>query len=289
LWMDEKGYAGAYDFLLWFPAKQTCRLNSTSYAFVNFRSAAHAASFRKEFHMKRFPSQQVEPEGGKQQWSLSVPVAKVQGFEENFIRFYHLLDNKSPTLCQPFFAEDSIEKLSPEVREKATQAGSNALRLDNLSNGPSTTLIVRNLPPSLESQEETRQWLDNFGFAGQYDFLLWFPSKRKQGELASSKTCPQQGLAYAFVNLRSPEQAFKCAEFLNGHDPALNVVAARVQGLNACLEHFSNLGDSSRASPWFDPEAASLTATQPVSMRPASLLLRCFRSRRGQRGRTGMK
>jgi len=64
------------------------------------------------------------------------------------------------------------------------------------------------------------------------------------------------------VNLRSPEQAFKCAEFLTGqeiaeNDPALNVVAARVQGLNACLEHFSNLGNSSRVSPWFDPEAAS--------------------------------
>jgi len=166
------------------------------------------------------------------------------------------------------------------------QAGSNALWLDNLSDGPSTTLILRNLPPSLESQEEIRQWLENFGFAGQYDFLLWLPPKRKRVELASSKTGPRQGLAYAFVNLRSPEQVFKCAEFLNGHriagnDPVLKVVAARVQGLNACLEHFSNLGDSSRASPWFDPEAASLTATQPVSMRPASLLSRCFRSRRG--------
>jgi len=207
--------------------------------------------------MKRFPSQQVEPEGGKQQWSLHVSVAKVQGFEDNFIRFYHLLHNNSPTLCQPFFAKDSIENLSPEVWKKATQAGSNALRLSNLSNGPSTTLIVRNLPPSLESQKETWQWLDNLGFAGQYDFLLWLPPKRKQVELASSNTGPRKGLAYAFVNLRSPEQAFKCAEFLNGHDPALNVVAARVQGLNACLEHFSQFGDSTRVSPWFDLEAAS--------------------------------
>jgi len=254
--VDEKGYAGAYDFLLWFPAKKTSRLNTTSYAFVNFRSVSHAASFRKEFHLQRFPSQQVEP-GGKQQWPLSIAVAKVQGFEDNYIRFYHLLDDKSPTLCQPFFAEDSIEKLSSEAKEKAAQAASNAPQLENISDGPCTTLIVRNLPPSLESQEETRQWLDNFGFAGQYDFFLWLPPKRKRVELAPTQSGPPQGLAYAFVNLRSPEQAGKCAQFLNGHDPALNVVAARVQGLNACLEHFSQFGDSTRVSPWFDLEAAS--------------------------------
>jgi len=260
-WVDEKGYAGAYDFLLWFPAKKTSRLNATSYAFVNFRTVERATAFRKEFHLQRFPSQQVEP-GGKQQWPLSIAVAKVQGFEDNYIRFYHLLDDKSPTLCQPFFAEDAIQQLRPEVRERAAQAASNTPQLENLSDGPCTTLIVRNLPEYLVTQEETQKWLDDFGFKGQYDFFLWLPPKRKRVEQATNQTGPPQGLAYAFVNLRSPEQAYKCAEFLNGqsmaeNDPILNVVAARVQGLTACLEHFSSLGDSSRVSPWLDPEVAS--------------------------------
>ena len=41
-WMDESGYVDSYDFLLWFPAKKTSRLNTPSYAFVNFRSLADA-------------------------------------------------------------------------------------------------------------------------------------------------------------------------------------------------------------------------------------------------------
>lgn len=260
-WVDEKGYAGMYDFFLWFPAKKTSRLNTSSYSFVNFRCAKDAQRFRQEFHLARFPLTEAES-GGKQQWPLSIAVAKVQGFEENYIRFHHLLDDKSPTLCQPFFARDAIEQLSQETQEAAAATASSAPQLENVHEGPATTLIIRNLPASVDSQDAARQWLERAGFAGQYDFFLYLPAKRRRPEPASGQPGPPQGLGYAFVNFRAPGLASGCAEALNSRslsdgDPVLNVVAARVQGLDVCISHFSSLGDNGRVVPWTDPAASA--------------------------------
>merc|ERR1719329_212796 len=39
-----------------------------------------------------------------------------------------------------------------------------------------TTLVLRNLPKE-HNQQSVQEWVDNFGFAGLYDFLLFFPAK----------------------------------------------------------------------------------------------------------------
>mmetsp|Transcript_78366 Transcript_78366/g.243007 ORF Transcript_78366/g.243007 Transcript_78366/m.243007 type:complete len:486 (-) Transcript_78366:111-1568(-) len=265
-WVDSKGYPGLYDFLLWFPAKKTSRLNTSSYAFVNFRDASHAIRFRQEHHLERFPSQDGEL-GKKQQWPLSIAVAKVQGFMENYVRFHHLTNDTSPTLCQPFFAQDAIDTLSQETRVAAAAAATNAPQLDNLQEGPCTTLIIRNLPYVVDSQDVARQWFDGAGFGGQYDFFLYLPAKRRRPETASQGGAPQ-GLAYAFVNFRATNFALNCAEALNGRalaegDPALNVVAAKVQGLEECISHFSSLSENGRVVPWHDASASAGRCPQP--------------------------
>jgi len=255
-WVDGQGYEGQYDFLLWFPAKKTSRLNTSSYAFVNFREAAGARHFRLENHLSRFPAYDDEQDR-KQQCPLSIAVAKVQGFTENYIRFHHLTSERSPTLCHPFFAQDSTDKLSQEAREAAAAVATSAPPPDSLPEGAFTTLIIRNLPYSVDSPTGAREWLDNAGFQGQYDFFLYLPAKRRRPE-AASQGGPPQGLGYAFVNFRDTDSAQKCAEALNGRalaegDPVLSVVAARVQGLPECLGHFGSLGEGGRIVPWVDP------------------------------------
>mmetsp|Transcript_89540 Transcript_89540/g.191870 ORF Transcript_89540/g.191870 Transcript_89540/m.191870 type:complete len:463 (+) Transcript_89540:2-1390(+) len=250
-WVDAKGYQGLYDFLLWFPAKKTSRLNTSSYAFVNFWSASDAHNFRQEFHLVRFQDQ------GKTQWPLSIAVAKVQGFVENYVRFHHLLEDNSPTLCLPFFDDRAVAALSQESIDAAAAAGSNMPHPDPSQDGPSLTLIVRNLPPQVENQEVARSWLDKKGFEGQYDFFSYFPAKRRRPGNGPQVGTPQ-GLGYAFVNFRDSDLAQNCVEQLNGKvqvegDPPLSVVAARVQGFDECRRHFSSLSESGRVVPWVDP------------------------------------
>jgi hypothetical protein len=279
-WVDEKGYKDRYDFLLWFPAKKTSRLNTSSYAFANFRTAQDANRFRQEFHLSRFPVQDTAGEGGskdgggdKQQWPLSIAVAKVQGFTENYIRFHHLLEDKSPTLCKPYFAADAVETLPQESLQAAAQAATHAPHADNTLDGPATTLIIRNLPSTVESLDMARSWLDRAGFAGQYNFFIYLPPKRRRPDPgatpASAGTAPQ-GLGYAFVNLKKPELAQECINALNArclqdNDPALNVVAARVQGFESCCRHFSTLSASGRVVPWVDP---SMPPVEPLPPEP---------------------
>eukprot|EP00421_Protoceratium_reticulatum_P075833 CAMPEP_0168411840 /NCGR_PEP_ID=MMETSP0228-20121227/28404_1 /TAXON_ID=133427 /ORGANISM="Protoceratium reticulatum, Strain CCCM 535 (=CCMP 1889)" /LENGTH=542 /DNA_ID=CAMNT_0008425591 /DNA_START=81 /DNA_END=1706 /DNA_ORIENTATION=- len=253
-WVNVKGYFGLYDFLLWFPAKKTSRLNTSSYAFVNFRTANVAVQFREQFHLARFPAPEGES-GSRQQWPLSIAVAKVQGFAENYIRFHHLLDDRSPTLCQPFFAKDAVEQLSAAEKEAAAAATTGPTQLENSQDGPCTTLIIRNLPDRVDNQEVARSWLDARGFSGQYDFFLYLPAKRRRPDPDAAPAGPPQGLGYAFVNLKDPSLAQAAAEALNGRsladgDPVLNVVAARVQGYEECLGHFSTLADNGRVVPW---------------------------------------
>jgi len=252
-WIDNQGCAGQYDFFLWFPAKQTSRLNSCGYAFVNFRKSEDALRFRKEHHLVKIPDPNPEVTDGQHQLPLSVAVAKVQGFTQNYLRFQHLREGSVPTRCAPFFSQDSIDCLSMEELEAATKACATHHQAGQLDDGQLSTVIVRNLPPAVETQEIARYWLDQVGYKGQYDFLLFLPAKRQR---RSVKTIPTvQGLGYAFVNFKMPQTAAHCLENLNGKciisgDPALSCVGARVQGLKACLDHFTSLAQSGRCKPW---------------------------------------
>jgi len=266
-WVD-KAFKGHYDFLLWFPAKKTSRLNNCSYAFVNFCDAQHARRFRDNFHLHRF-SQDGYDNSAKHQWPLSVAVAKVQGFAKNYIRYHHLLDkSKSNTLCKPFFLQSAIDDLT---KDEVAAANKHAA---SLQHGETTTLVVRNLPLWMDSQDSARGWLDSAGHEGKYDFFLYFPPKKRKAD-GTAQGAAGQGLSYAFVNFKDPEDAKACIDELDGHrvanavagvaaaadeGPALSVVAARVQGLQECWDHFRGIEDNGRLEPWVGSTTMKSTA-----------------------------
>jgi len=267
-WVD-KHYKGLYDFLLWFPAKKTSRLNNCSYAFVNFITAHHAKRFRGDFHLMRFYQSDVDADG-KNQWPLSIAVAKVQGFSQNYVRFHHLLEDTSYTLCKPYFDPRAVAALSSESLAAAKQTGSNMVREGVLGDSSPTTLIIRNLPSALDSQDVARGWLDGAGFGSQYNFFLYLPAKRRRLESGTSTGGAGQGLAYAFVNFYYAETAKACVDKLNGQtlsegDPTLSVVAARVQGLRDCRSHFSSLCEGGRVEPWLAPDAQKAHTSVPTA------------------------
>lgn len=263
-WVDEQGFMGLYDFLLWFPAKKTSRLSAASYAFVNFRGTEVARNFRRELHAYRFQGAEDET-GTRQQWQLSIAAAKVQGFAENFVRFHHLVEGSSPTLCKPFFAEDTVAQLSTEHHEAAAAAALAVRAPDaSVAGGGHTTVVIRNLPVSIAVQDAAKQWLDAAGFLDLYDFFVFLPPKRRRTDAdggpagAAGGAAAMSGLGYAFVNFRAPRSAQLCVEQLSGRslapeDPRLNVIASRVQGLEECRKHFSSLAESGRIVPWAAP------------------------------------
>jgi len=247
----KKGYASLYDFLLWFPAKATSRLNRSGYAFVNFRHAEDAHRFRHQLHLSRLKTPEGETEG--QAMPLSIAVAKVQGFADNYTRFQHLLDGSAPTRCKPFFASDAVASLSEEDVQAAVQAASAAKAASVTHSGTAsavrhdkqaTTLVIRNLPFSVDTQVDGMQWLGGAGIPQeQYDFFPFLPAKRKaraQGTASSPQTSASQvqgGLGYCFVNFKSAQRANTCLEALGGcslqpGDPTLSVVSAKIQGIN---------------------------------------------------------
>eukprot|EP00411_Alexandrium_monilatum_P107293 CAMPEP_0175768052 /NCGR_PEP_ID=MMETSP0097-20121207/70230_1 /TAXON_ID=311494 /ORGANISM="Alexandrium monilatum, Strain CCMP3105" /LENGTH=494 /DNA_ID=CAMNT_0017078153 /DNA_START=1 /DNA_END=1485 /DNA_ORIENTATION=- len=251
-WIDDLGYCNLYDFLLWFPAKKTSRLSTASYAFINFRMGADAQRFRQDHHLKRFDNS--EGENGKKQ--LNVAIAKVQGFAENYVRFHHLCDDNCPTVCQPYFAQDSCDKLPQQTLIAAETLTLTAPQLPGTLESGFTTLVIRNLPHSVDNQDVAMQWLDGAGFQGQYDFFLYLPPKRRRPE-QDAPGGPPQGLGYAFVNMRDPIHAAACVESLNGTplavgDPTLSIVPSKVQGLQKCVSHFGSLDDGGRLRPWTD-------------------------------------
>lgn len=263
-WVDQAGYANLYDFFLWFPAKATSRLNGYGYAFINFKAPCDAQRFKDEMHNFRFAASGQGPEADIS--PLSVAIAKVQGFVGNYVRFRHLLEGSSITRCAPFFARGSLDALTPEALEAAERASAASQSLDHdnaAPEGPHTTLAIRNLPPRLETQAQAMDWLDAAGYQEQYSFFLYLPAKRARGKgVPSAGATASQGLGYAFVNFQDPEVAQACMSALDGSapqdgDPALSVVAARVQGLEDCKTHFSTLAQSGRCKPWVDGAAVS--------------------------------
>lgn len=242
-WVDDHGYADKYDFFLWFPPKATSRLNACGYAFVNFRSVADSQRFLRELHQTPFPGNE---EGSL---PLSVTFAKIQGFVKNYTRFHPLLEGSAQTMCTPYFAKDSLEAMSRSTQEPIvdTTATVTPMNIDNVH--LATTIIFRNLPVAIESTGHAKEWLDEAGYASQYDFLLYLPAK---------KTRPgYHGHGYAFANFKEQRDAYACMQSLQGKsvddsDLALNIVAAKVQGKMECIRHFSSMIDGGRVTPWVD-------------------------------------
>lgn len=253
-WLDKNaGYEGTYDFLLWFPAKNSARLNSSSYAFVNFMDPANAGTFRKDFHQARlhFDGQNADPDA-----PLSIAAAKVQGFAENYIRYGHISLDSGSTKCKPYFDQDTLNKLPKEVVSGAAQAASAMAVAETTPQGAAQTLVIRNLPSSLETQESARKWFDKQGCEGKYDFFLFMPPKPSKRRVALATV---EGLAYAFVNFRTLDNATECMKNLNGHhcdgdteSLPLNVVASRVQGFEELQKTYNKGLHRDRLAPWVD-------------------------------------
>eukprot|EP00928_Gymnodinium_smaydae_P020038 TRINITY_DN17732_c0_g4_i1.p1 TRINITY_DN17732_c0_g4~~TRINITY_DN17732_c0_g4_i1.p1 ORF type:complete len:194 (-),score=15.92 TRINITY_DN17732_c0_g4_i1:230-811(-) len=107
-----------------------------------------------------------------------------------------------------------------------------------------TTVMVRGVCPKL-SQQRVKSFLDEDGFAGQYDFL-YVPVREK----GSNNT------GQAFVNFVSPTQARAFFDRYNGqsakfarHDRVLSVLPASRQGYEANVNYFRE--KSSTTSPLF--------------------------------------
>jgi len=333
-WLETIGYGDSYDFFLWFPAKANSRRVSVcGYAFVNFRYADAAQKFRDKMHLHRFPPEVPEPsEDGSSLASaatsptlpLNVSVAKVQGFQENWERFHHLLESDATTRCSPFFAPGALESLTKDadlasggallgqpmsgsavvdssstpppmssissvIHSGGLDVGAGAAGNSEVSEakskgheGPFSTVVIRNLPDVVDSQPAARHWLNSMGFANTYDYFLFFPAKRVRrlpGSGSQDKVI-LQNYAYAFVNFKDADMAQRCSATLQGwrprlcdtpsleeqeakkaatteSDPGLNIVAARVQGYQACFDHFNLLEKSGRCVPWLDAAASA--------------------------------
>eukprot|EP00928_Gymnodinium_smaydae_P041138 TRINITY_DN2784_c0_g1_i1.p1 TRINITY_DN2784_c0_g1~~TRINITY_DN2784_c0_g1_i1.p1 ORF type:complete len:487 (-),score=82.11 TRINITY_DN2784_c0_g1_i1:435-1841(-) len=272
-WLDEHGYAGLYDFFLWFPPKQSKRLNQFGYALVNFVSKEVATRFMQAYHLtKLFDDEPAEHDGGEEA-RLNITFANVQGFVQNYERFSPICDEPH-TKCAPFFALDSLVKYGFTEPARGKSHANNTQN-PSLAATPSadarpppmqktsfvdgqTTIVIRNLPPnSVDTQEAARQWLDDFGFGDAYDFLLYLPPK--SGRQAGNST--KRSYGYMFVNFLDSAIASACSSKLHGMFtcdlvPKVNVAASRVQGFNECKSHFASLAESDSCKPWIREAAA---------------------------------
>jgi len=245
-----KDHGGEYDYLLWFPPKKSQRINISSYAFVNFLTPELAQRFSSKWHTKSLAE---DPSN-----SISIAVAKVQGFAANYIQYNHLLDGGHETLCHPFFAEESVNSLSEEEQRQAVEEAEKLRSKKREAPKEGSTVVIRNLPISFSGLDGTQDWFDGEGFKGQYDFFAFIPSKKR----GSKESNPVVGLAYAFVNLVSVEAAKECIEKLHnkiveGSEP-LNVVFANLQGYEVCAKHFGGLREpGGRIETWTSKESES--------------------------------
>merc|ERR1719223_1089011 len=191
-WVDNFGYAGLYDFLLFVPTKLKARLNSFGYALVNFRRSADAQRFKRQAHLMILPVEANTHEGTKSEVRLSVVVAKVQGFAENYARYRHHLDGSTPQFA-PFFAPDKLLEngASPTISPPSgaspeTDSPEPETALPEAApHGNKTTIVIRILPNWMDCSDSAREWLDGNGFAGLYDFFMYFPVKRPRSPQVS--------------------------------------------------------------------------------------------------------
>jgi len=240
-WLRRLGFEDLFDFLLWFPPKAASRRRHISYAFVNFTRAEQAQELLRYSGMPA-PRDVDNPE--HVQSHLTIMEAKVQGFAANFLRFFKL-SRQTGSSAAPFFDARALMQLPKEARRMAEQSAC-AEEKAEVCQPPKdgTTVVIRNLPPTVGSSEQMASWLKDQMDDVQYDFLLYTPPK-------GSKSGAARGCGYGFVNFMQSQLAEQCIAELCGRWPAdgtteLNVVMAHVQGYDACLEHFYSLLESGR-------------------------------------------
>eukprot|EP00435_Cladocopium_sp_Y103_P053692 s2050_g17.t1 len=237
--IDSQGYRDTYDLLLWFPSKKSSH-RKTSSVFINFRSCEWAQKFAEQLH-------QLKPDGVDAK--LNISTAFYQGFAANFVKYWHLTqEDGNGSICRPFIAEDQLEKVSDETMRKAQQVRE-AMKKDRTvlsSEWTATTLVIRNLPQQIDTQEKAMKWLDESGFGHTYDFLLYFPRKSNSANKLKS-------LAYVFVNFVDSATAKVCLETLPqkvSDGMPLSVVTSNIQGKEACIQRFRLVADSGRLIPF---------------------------------------
>jgi len=246
-WVADLGYEDKYDFFLWFPPKSGSRIGKRlcGYAFVNFRSTEFAQRFLEDHHMARFPAD----DGDVPEASLNVAVAKVQGFAKNYTRFLPMLEGDMHTMCTPFFAQDSIQGLTQSEACDGLAKPVSPMHMPSADGA--TTIVLRNLPGSIENTDMMKHWLDKAGYASQYDFISYLPAKKQRKHLTG-----HTALGYAFVNFKLSSDALSCMKALQGtmHEDGevpLNIVPAKIQGRSQCINHFSSIVDG-RCKPWLE-------------------------------------
>lgn len=238
--LDRHGFADQYDFV-YVPSLFSAG-ECKGYAFVNFTSAEAAAQCMRTWNRSR---QCAVPEDMP---PLSISAAELQGLEANvrkwskprmnrirnplfrpFVRSsasdggtHHLdespgIDSDSPSLQAEQHAGHGADDSLPERRPRSAQGKADI-----------TTLMLRNLPPSLLQQDLAWE-IDLAGFAGAYDFLY----------LPSSFGRASKG--YAFVNFVTAAAAARFVRTWHQSlpDMALSVLPAEVQGLGQNLARWA--------------------------------------------------
>lgn len=253
--IDSHGYRNTYDLLLWFPSKKSSH-RKTSSVFINFRSCEWAQKFAEQFH-------QLKPDGVDAK--LNISTAFYQGFAANFAKYWHLTqEDGNGSICRPFIAEDQLEKVSAETMRKAQrvrEAMTNDRQRVHSSEWTATTLVIRNLPQQIDTQEKAMKWLDESGFGHSYDFFLYFPRKSNSANRLKS-------LAYFFVNFVDSATAKVCLETLPqkvSDGMPLSVVISNIQGREACIQRFRLVADSGRLIP-FCEVMEDQELSQPLSI-----------------------
>eukprot|EP00811_Abedinium_folium_P033494 NODE_6452_length_1671_cov_5.626295.p1 GENE.NODE_6452_length_1671_cov_5.626295~~NODE_6452_length_1671_cov_5.626295.p1 ORF type:complete len:456 (-),score=122.59 NODE_6452_length_1671_cov_5.626295:228-1595(-) len=259
-WVNAAGFQKSYDFLLWFPARMSPPQRDYSYAFINFKAPCFASKFQRTFHGKRSePPTDKDADGGTEgKLPLNVAWAKVQGFGANFRKFRHLSGkqtNLAPapaTKCHPYFCQEAIRCIEYDTHNDVEIDTASAAEASSLPESGNTTVVIRNLPPSITEQKGAVKFLNDVGFDGKYNFFLFIPAKTKR--CGSTPNYP-----YVFANFITPEVAKECMERFQGHviggDLQLNLVFAnKTQGLEACKTRFGSMSAGSRCKPWLQGE-----------------------------------
>jgi len=226
----------------------------------------------REKHSSKDPVGDESKETAMSRPALSVTIAKVQGFVENYTRYYHLTKMPNSSACVPFFAPDALDQLTEEDLDKAEEMAKEAEEAaQEKAQKNGTTVVVRNLPPAIKSSDQMRDWLMEWHTPEAYNFLLYMPPKGSRKAGAAEKAAAS---GYGFVNFLSEELSGECIRQLNavkvpGCLKELSVVPSNVQGFQECMDHFKTLIDSKRC-PAFLPHQTDALSTDGSGFDPTA-------------------
>lgn len=287
-WLDSVGFQDKYDFFLWFPSKKAAKnAHANGYCFVNFKTLTDARKFEQGFKDYKFPDSKaglvIQP---ATEQGFSANYARYSYFLDpnthtNCKPFYeqssinkHVAKQaaeaanqrkqdkkKKAAKAASSIPEEQKADSAPSVargqkvdqKAKAVSSATAEQNLEQKTNQkndqkPTPTIVIRNLPEDIRTQDLGMAWLDRAGYRGQYDFCFLLPKMKKTKSIQSS---------YMFVNFEKQADADECVRKLHGTtlkegDVALDVVFSRLQGLQACVDHFKNSlgGMKAHFSPW---------------------------------------